>query len=144
MRPGVPDEPDGPHASMRWHVDRTILIAKIIGIVAFAGVPQVFGLNLLSRWFGGVVAVALAGYALRDVIAPVRLAADADGVRVIHGFAGHLDIPWPEVERVGVDARRRSGFLEIETADSLHLFSRYDLSMPPTEAMAELTKLRTT
>ena len=37
---------------------------------------------------GLVVAVGLAVYGLRDLLAPVRLAADGDGLTVVTGFAG--------------------------------------------------------
>jgi hypothetical protein len=134
--------PTGPLTSAQWRVDRTMLVAKILGIVAFAAIPQVFEFNLTSRWFGGVVAVALALYAIRDLVVPVRLAADQEGVRVVVGFAGHRDIPWADVDGLRLDPRRRAGFLEIETATSLHLLSRYDLSMLPADALAMLERIR--
>ncbi len=159
IRPGAPegeepsendpfeDEPDEaaeapPLVAARWRVDRTMMVAKGIGIIAFAAIPQVFETNTASRWFGIVVAAALAGYLVRDLVAPVRLEADADGVTVIQGFASHRRIPWADVDRVRVDKRRRSGFLEIETEASLHLFSRYDLSMPPDQAAEMLERIR--
>jgi hypothetical protein len=140
--PAAPVVPTAPLDSAQWRVDRTMLVLKIIGLVAFAVIPQAFQLNLASRWFGGVVAVALALYAIRDVVAPVRLAADHDGVRLVVGFAGHRDIPWSEIIGLKLDPRRRSGFLEIETAATLHLFSRYDLSMAPADALDMLTRIR--
>jgi hypothetical protein len=137
------DEPaETPLTSATWRVDRVMLVAKTIGVIAFAVVPQVFQFNLAARWFGAVVAVALVVYALRDVFAPVRLSADQEGVRVISGFAGHRDIPWSRVERLRLDPRRRSGFLEIETEESLHLLSRYDLSMTPAAALDMLERIR--
>ncbi len=119
-----------------------MIAAKIVGIVVFAVVPQVFQTNLASRWFGIAVAAALAVYLVRDLVAPVRLSADADGLTVIRGFASHRTISWNDVDRVRVDRRRRSGFLEIETPDTLNLFSRYDLSMPPDEAANMLEQIR--
>jgi PH (Pleckstrin Homology) domain-containing protein len=156
IRPGTPDHDpnddefsdDGeathiePATSAQWRVDRTMLAAKVIGIVAFAAIPQAFQFNLVSRWFGALVAVALALYAIRDLVAPVRLSADQDGVRVVVGFAGHRDIPWSEVDGLRIDPRRRSGFLEVETSDTLHLFSRYDLSMLPADALEMLEQIR--
>jgi len=157
MRPGSPDDeppddgesvddvqavPGAPLTSARWHVDRSLLVAKIIGVVAFALIPQVLGLNLGSRWFGVLVAVVLAVYAARDVVAPVRLSADAEGVTVISGYAGHRRLAWSEIDRIRVDSRRRSEFLEVDVEDALHLFSRYDLGMPPTDALAMLERVR--
>ena len=86
--------------------------------------------------------LVLAIYAFRDVAAPVRLAADAEGVTVINGYAGHRRLAWSQIERIRVDSRRRAEFLEVDAGESLHLFSRYDLSMPPTEALATLEKIR--
>ncbi|HEY1488019.1 MAG TPA: PH domain-containing protein [Micromonosporaceae bacterium] len=137
-----PLPPAAPLTSASWRVDRVMLAAKVVGIVAFAAVPQVFQLNLTARYFGAIVAVALVIYAIRDLAAPVRLSADQDGVRVIAGFAGHRDIPWSDVEGLRLDPRRRSGFLEIETADTLHLLSRYDLSMAPADALDMLERIR--
>jgi hypothetical protein len=141
-----PDESDGtsepPPSSATWRVDRTMIVAKIVGIVAFAALPQVFETNTASRWFGIVIAAALAVYLIRDLVAPVRLSADADGVTVIRGFASHRTYAWADVDRVRVDTRRRSGFLEVETPESLHLFSRYDLSMAPGQAAEVLEQIR--
>jgi Bacterial PH domain len=135
------DVPSAPLTAAKWHVDRTMIVAKVIAVIAFAAVPQVFQLNSASRWFGLIVAATLAAYAVRDVIAPVRLAADPDGLTVIRGYAGHRRLAWSEVERLRVD-RKRSSMLEVEAAESLHLFSRYDLSMPPDEALTMLEQIR--
>jgi len=135
------DAPSVPLTAAKWHVDRTMIVAKVIAVIAFAAIPQVFQLNTASRWFGLIVAAVLAAYAVRDVIAPVRLAADREGLTVISGYAGHRRLAWSEVERLRVD-RKRSSMLEVETTGSLHLFSRYDLSMPPDEALTMLEQLR--
>jgi hypothetical protein len=94
-----------------------------------------------------VVAAGLAGFALRDVIAPVRLAADGHGVTVVTGFAARRQIPWSKVERVRVDTRKRLGrraeLLEIDADDVLHLFSAAELSAPCDEVAAALSTLRT-
>jgi hypothetical protein len=80
------------------------------------------------------------------VLAPVRLSADTEGVTVVRGYAGHRRIPWPEVERVGVGEHRslglRAELLEIDTGESLHLFSRYDLGAPCAEVAEALAGLR--
>ena len=151
MRPGSPEgqepdpseeEPAEPITAAEWHVDRSLMTFKIIGALAFALVPQVLGLNAASRWFGVVVAIVLAIYALRDVAAPVRLAADAEGVTVVSGYSGHRRLAWSEIDRLRVDSRRRAEFLEVDANESLHLFSRYDLGMPPTEALEMLEQIR--
>jgi hypothetical protein len=94
----------------------------------------------------GIAALGCLGLAVRDLAAPVRLAADTEAVTVVTGFASKLTIPWPEVERLRVDVRHRLGrrteLLEIDTAEGLHLFSRYDLGVPPEEALEELRLIR--
>lgn len=93
-----------------------------------------------------IAAAALAVFALRDVVAAVRLAADHDGVTVVRGFAGHRHIGWAEVERLQLYESRRYGLttrmLEIDTGDTVHLFSVHDLGVPPEEAREELRAIR--
>jgi hypothetical protein len=149
----VPQEPapenEGPVVRVRqpstgteWRVSSGLVTLKIIGAVAFGLIPTAFGLNPASRWFGWVVTLGLAVYALRDLLAPVRLAADPDGVTVVSGFAGHRRLGWDEIERVRIDHTRRAEFLEIDAGESLYLFSRYDLGTSPTEALPALNRLR--
>jgi hypothetical protein len=92
------------------------------------------------------VAVGLVGWALRDLLAPVRLAADPAGVTVIHGYTGRRHLPWPAVEAITVDRRSRLGLstetLEIDAGESLHLFGRYDLGAPPDEVAGTLRSVR--
>jgi hypothetical protein len=84
--------------------------------------------------------------ALRDLLAPVRLAADPTGVTVVSGFAGHRHLPWDQIERIRVDERRRFGarsqLLEIDTGESLHLFSGYELSASVSDVATLLQGLR--
>jgi Bacterial PH domain len=144
MRSSSPHEADpvpDPITSAVWRVDRSMLVFKIIGMLAFALIPSLIGLNLETRWFGFVVAAVLAAYAVRDVAAPVRLSADAEGVTVVHGYAGHRRLAWSEIERVRLDTMRRAPFMEIDAGESLHLFSRYDLGMPPDEALAMIEQI---
>lgn len=153
MRPGNPDDdnasndpeaplPAGPVASAQWRVDRSMVVLKFVGAIAFAIIPQILGLNSASRLFGLGMCLVLAIYAFRDVAAPIRLSADAEGLTVIHGYAGHRRLAWSQIDRIRVDSRRRAEFLEVDSGETLHLFSRYDLSMPPTEALATLEKIR--
>jgi hypothetical protein len=93
-----------------------------------------------------VATAILAVYALRDVIAPVRLAADLDGVTVVSGYAGHRRVDWAQVERMRVDARSRGGMrselLEIDAGEHLFLLSRYDLNTHPADVYEDLLRLR--
>jgi hypothetical protein len=91
-------------------------------------------------------AAGLALWAARDLVAPVRLAADPDGVTVVAGFARRRRLDWKQIERVRVDARPRMGLrtetLEIDAGDSIHLFSTYDLGASPDEVASALESLR--
>jgi hypothetical protein len=93
-----------------------------------------------------VAAAALAGWAARDLVAPVRLAVDPEGVTVVRGFAGHHRLPWSAVERVTVDRRARLGLtsevLEIDAGESLHLFGRLDLGADPADVAEALHEAR--
>lgn len=92
------------------------------------------------------MAAALAGWATRDLVAPVRMAVDPDGITVIQGFAGHRRLPWSAVEKVTVDRHTRRGLtgemLEIDAGESLHLFGRHDLGADPAEVAEALHEAR--
>ena len=119
---------------------------KLAGAVLFAVVAATSGAERGRLLLVGVAAVVLAAWGLRDVLAPVRLAADAEGVTVVTGYAGRRRIPWTDVERVGVGEHRslglRTPILEIDTGATLHLFSRHDLGAPPEDVERALTALR--
>jgi hypothetical protein len=132
---------------LRWRVDRRMTVLKAVGAVVFLVAPLVFG-GGAERFTLGLIAASLLGaFAVRDLIVPVRLTADGHGVTVVAGFAGRRHIPWGDVERVRVDVRRRLGrrseLLEIDTGQTLHLFSAAELGEPPDEAAAKLVTLRT-
>ncbi|MGC5018969.1 PH domain-containing protein [Micromonospora sp. DT47] len=131
----------------QWRVPAALPAAKLAG----AAVLVLLGLLLSDgdrvRLVLAVTAgVALVGWALRDLLAPVRLAVDPEGVTVIHGFAGRRRLPWPAVEAITVDRRTRLGLsaetLEIDAGESLHLFGRYDLDAPPAEVAEALRAAR--
>ncbi|SCL65959.1 PH domain-containing protein [Micromonospora yangpuensis] len=90
----------------------------------------------------GLIAAGLAGWALRDLVAPVRLAMDADGLVVRVGYAGRRRLPWSAIEQIDLDRHSRRGLttelLEIDAGESLYLFGRYDLNAPPAEVADEL------
>ena len=92
-----------------------------------------------------LAAAGLLIWAVRDLVAPVRLTADLAGVTVPSGYLGRRHIPWSQVERIVVDTRSRRGLrteiLEIDTGASLHLFSRYDLDASPTDVAAALRQV---
>lgn len=110
-----------------------------IGLLLADGDPVRLALAALA-------AAALAVWGARDLLAPVRLEADPSGVTVVAGFAGRRHLAWSQIEGVRVDARPRLGIrtetLEIDAGDSLHLFSVYDLGVPPSEVAAVLAESR--
>ncbi|MQY09368.1 PH domain-containing protein [Actinomadura macrotermitis] len=132
-------------AAARWRVPPAQTALKCAAAAVFAV------LAALSDEPGGLLLAAVAtlgsgGLALRDLLAPVRVAADPGAVTVVTGFAGHRTLTWPEVLDVGTDERRRflstTRLLEIRTDDDLYLFSAFDLGADVREVADELDRLR--
>ncbi|GAA4580386.1 hypothetical protein GCM10023176_59850 [Micromonospora coerulea] len=126
-----------------WRVPPILPVAKLVGAVVVLGLGLLFaGPDRVQPVLAGLVAAALAGWGLRDLLAPVRLAVDPDGITVTHGFAGHRRLSWSEVEAITVERRTRRGLtaetLEIDAGESLHLFGRYDLDAAPAEVAEAL------
>ncbi|WP_372444438.1 PH domain-containing protein [Micromonospora qiuiae] len=122
----------------QWRVPPALPIVKLVGAacVLALGILLAEG-DLLRPVLGGLAAAFLAGWAARDLIAPVRLAVDADGITVPAGWLGRRHLPWTTVETIRVNRRPGRGLagpaLEIDTDDSLHLLSRLDLNAEPAE-----------
>jgi hypothetical protein len=145
----LPDSVPGslpPGGELRWRVNSGLVVLKIAGTVIFMLLALLFTGDPVGLSIGLAAALALGAFALRDVLAPVRLAADADGVTVVSGFAGQRHLSWAEIERIRVDERRRLGtrnqLLEIDTSHSLHLFSGYELGASCADVAAVLQSLR--
>lgn len=140
------DEPWQP-ASQPWRVRPVIGIAKILGAVFVLGLAAVAGGNDPVQWFLAVAsALALTVWGMRDLIAPIRLAADRSGITVVAGYAGRRRLAWSQIERVRVDRRMRLGLrsnlLEVDTGDMVYLFSNYDLGADPEDVLRTLMALR--
>ncbi|MEV4345413.1 PH domain-containing protein [Actinoplanes sp. NPDC049596] len=132
---------------MQWRVKPVLPVSKLMGAVAVVILAVAFAAGDPVRWaLGGALAVALALWALRDLIAPVRLAADPSGVTVVTGFARRRRLPWDQLERVRVDRRThrglRSEMLELDAGDAIYLLSTNDLGAEPEEVAAALADLR--
>jgi hypothetical protein len=151
--PGVPGPrpeqaaaPTAPVDSVRYRVDPRFTAVKVGGFVIFALVALALHGDRPTLAFTAVAALVAGGYAVRDIVAPVRLAANRAGVTVIHGYAGHRRLEWDDIERLRLDERRRLGTrsaaLEIDTGDHLYLLSSYDLGADPADAVAALDGLR--
>ncbi len=122
-------------------------VTKGLGAVAVVVLVFAFGRDDPVQWAMAVaVAAGLAIWALRDVVAPVRLAADHEGITVVTGFAGRRRLVWAQIERVRLDRRDRLGIttemLEVDADDALFLFSMHDLGADPHEVLEVLEKLR--
>jgi len=147
--PGEPPagrERSAPVESVRYRVDQRFTAVKVAVAVIFALVALGYHEDRTRVAFAGLAAALVAVYAVRDLIAPVRLAADREGVTVVTGYAGHARLSWDEIERVRMDQRRRLGtrsnLLEIDTGDRLYLLSSYDLNAHPRDVADALDRLR--
>jgi Bacterial PH domain len=134
---------------MQWRIKPVLPVTKSMGAVAVLVLAAAFAGPDPIRWGLAVLAAAaLAVWAVRDLLAPVRLAADVDGVTVIAGFARRRHLPWPQIERVRVDRRThrglRSELLELDAGDTVYLFSAHELGALPEDVAAELADLRLT
>jgi hypothetical protein len=132
---------------MQWRIKPVLPVTKLMGAVAVLVLAAAFGGRDPVRWGIAVVAAtALVVWAGRDLLAPVRLAADAGGVTVIAGFARRRHLPWQQIERVRVDRRShrglRSEFLELDAGDAIYLFSAHDLGALPEDVATDLADLR--
>lgn len=134
-----------PPTSLRWRVSPPLTWAKVAAAVAFALVAFIYRDDPMRAFVAAVGALLIGVYAARDLIAPVRLAADQDGVTVVNGYVSKQHVPWAAVERLRVDRHSRLGLrtemLEIDTGESVHLFSTYDLNAPCTDVEESLRQL---
>ncbi|MEV7011804.1 PH domain-containing protein [Streptosporangium sp. NPDC051022] len=132
---------------LRWRVRRELLVVKVVAAVVFALLAVLNAGDPRGAILAGVVALVAAVLALRDILAPVRLSADGEGLVVVRGFVGSERIPWSAIERIRVDRRARftsrTEFLEIDTGEAIFLLSRFDLGVPCQEAADELRSFRT-
>lgn len=132
---------------MQWRIKSVLPVSKLIGAVGVGVLAFAFAGRDPVRWaLAAVLVAALLGWALRDLLRPVRLAADAEGVTVVTGFLGRRRLGWDQIERVRVDRRThrglRSEFLELDAGDAIYLFSANDLGELPEDVAAALADLR--
>jgi len=139
-----PIEPDP--TALSWRVRPALVSLKLAGTVVFLLIALAVrgdSTKLLAALIGAAIVGTLA---LRDLLAPVRLAADPEGVTVVTGFASRLRLPWSRIERVRVDERERLGLksrlLEIDAGQSIHLFSTYELNAEVDDVIRDLERIR--
>ncbi|GGK62416.1 hypothetical protein Sme01_04410 [Sphaerisporangium melleum] len=132
--------------SREWRVRREFTFLKVAAAAAFAVTAFAVSGDTRGMLLCAAAAVMLGGFALRDVLAPVRLAADQGGLTVVTGVARRVRVPWPHVAYIRVAPNARYGLrwdmLEIETAEGLHLFSSHELGTSCMDAADELFRLR--
>ncbi|MEV0153549.1 PH domain-containing protein [Micromonospora sp. NPDC050686] len=131
----------------QWRVPSVLPVAKLAGAVLVTGLGLLFaGGDRIQLVLAVAAGAVLAGWGVRDLVAPVRVAVDPEGITLIRGFAGRQRLPWAAVEAITVDRRSRAGLateiLEIDTGESLHLFGRYDLDAAPADVAAALRAAR--
>ncbi|MDT4990615.1 MAG: hypothetical protein QOH97_507 [Actinoplanes sp.] len=132
---------------LSWRVKPVLPVTKLLGAGALLLLVAAFGRRDPVQWFLALVAaVGLTGWALRDLIRPVRLTADTEGLTVIAGLLSRRQVPWSQVERVRVDRRARLGLsselLEVDAGDAIYLFSVYELGAEPQEVADALAPLK--
>ncbi|MGV9776860.1 PH domain-containing protein [Streptosporangium sp. NPDC003464] len=132
---------------LRWRVRRDLLVLKAVAALAFAVATVLSIGDPRGMILAGAATLMMATLALRDVLAPVRLSADGEGLVVVRGFAGLQRVPWSAVERIRVDTRTRfasrTGVLEIDTGEAVFVLSQFDLGAPCQEVADELCSFRT-
>jgi hypothetical protein len=121
-------------------------VAAKFGLAAAVAILAVAVGTKERLWIGLAAAAALAAYAVRDVVARDRLTADHDGIAAISGFAGRTRLPWANIERMTVESRLRLGarteILEVDAGVRIFQFSRFDLGVPPGDALSALEAVR--
>ncbi|GHE35115.1 hypothetical protein GCM10017673_42340 [Streptosporangium violaceochromogenes] len=126
---------------------REVLALKVVALVGFLTLAALSAGDPRGMLLAGAAAVVSAVLALRDVLVPVRLRADAEGLVVARGFTGSERLPWSAVERIRVDRRTRltsrTELLEIDTGEAVFLLSRFDLGAPCEQVADELRSFRT-
>jgi hypothetical protein len=132
---------------MQWKIRPVLPVSKLMGAVAIVVLALAFAGRDPIRWaLAAIVATALVIWAARDLIAPVRLAADENGITVVTGFVRRRRLDWASIERVRVDRRThrglRSEMLEIDAGDAIFLFSTHDLGTLPEDVATDLADLR--
>lgn len=132
--------------ALHWRVPRYVVVVKVTATAVFALSALWFSGDML-RFVVAVVATVLSGaYAGRDLLAPVRLTADGEGLGVSRGFSGLHYLAWSDIVRIRVDERRRFGtatrLLEIDIDHTLFLFSRHELGAEPSDVAEALKTMK--
>ncbi|MDG4762811.1 PH domain-containing protein [Solwaraspora sp. WMMD406] len=126
-----------------WRVPGKLPVLKALGAVSIAALGLLLADGDPVRLaLAGLTGIGLLGWAIRDLIAPVRLAAGPDGITVVEGIAGRRLLPWARIEAITVDRRGHRGIrtelLEVDAGETLRLFGANELGAPPADVAATL------
>jgi hypothetical protein len=128
---------------MQWRVKPALPVAKLLVAAALPILVAGFAPDDLARWLvAAVVATAIVVWAARDLLHPVRLAADDAGITVLTGYARRRHLPWSQIEAVRVERGRRSEVLEIDAGDAVYILGEPQLSAAPQDVAVALADLR--
>lgn len=144
----LPSEQDNPPSQHEWRCPHSHVKLKIIAGLVLAMITAASLGNPTQMTIMGLGTAVLLVLALRDVIVPVRLAADAEGIRVVRGFATLDRVAWADIERIRVDTRIRlsstSRLVEIDTGETLYLLGASELGAPVDEVVQTLLRMSET
>ncbi|MEV1286662.1 PH domain-containing protein [Micromonospora sp. NPDC049679] len=137
-------DPNG--TARRWRVRPALPALKLTAAVLILLAGGLLGGDPVRLGLAALAAIGLLAWGLRDLLSPVRLAVDPAGVTVAVGVAGRRRLAWAQIERISAQTRPHLGIrtelLEIDTGESLYLFSANDLGAPPDEVAAALHAVR--
>jgi hypothetical protein len=130
---------------LSYRVPAGVVGTKFVLAVGFA-LTALLANGRTSTIVAALAAVGMTTYGLRDVLARERLRVDADGLTVVHGFAGRSRFGWDQIERVRVDERLRVGvrsqLLEVDAGDWIGLYGRLELGADPEDVRTAIDAAR--
>lgn len=136
--------PFGPDGVARWRIPPRRSVAKGALAVLFL-LAALADHDRTWQAFTGLGALIMAGHAARDILLPVRLAADSQGATIVSGLARRLRVPWSQVETITATSHRHLGLntrvLELDLGSDLHLLTEGDLGAPPEDVARVLRDL---
>ncbi|MFD0535679.1 PH domain-containing protein [Actinomadura luteofluorescens] len=95
-----------PGQERRWRVPPGHVVVKCAAAAAVTALLVLYSHDPQFLFLAGAAAIGLNVLALRDLVAPVRLAADGDGLTVVTGYARRHRLRWEQVVSIRVDERR--------------------------------------
>ena len=122
------------------------MVAKVAGTALFALAALWFSSDGVRFVLALAAALPVGSFAVRDLLIPVRLAVDDEGVSVARGFFGLRHLAWGEIVRIRVDERRRFGtvsaLLEIDVDTTIFLFGKHEIGADPRDVSETLNRWR--